>query len=174
MVQPGSAPSPNMPQHMQPLNTQKVWNNRQGHGNGNGLTSPPRQSRGSPDNMRNGYPPMNMNMSMNVNMNMSMNINDPLCKSVGMDGAGEMDMYMSRGPDDGSSKSKMSQADKDKGRGSYRCGRVSTGGYCFRQSNTLTLQSWSCSHQVSSFHLLVRSAQKGACVPVSTKIKASS
>lgn len=126
MIQPGSSPSPNMPQHMQPMNTQKIWNTRQGQGND--LTSPPRQSRGSPESMRNGYPPMNMNMNMNVNMNM--NINDPLCKSVGMDGAGDMDMYMSRGPDDGSSKSKMSQADKDKGRGSYRCGRVSFGGYC--------------------------------------------
>jgi hypothetical protein len=50
---------------------------------------------------------------------------DTLNKAVGIDGSVDMDMYMSRGPDDASSKSKMSQADKDKGRGSYRCGRVS-------------------------------------------------
>lgn len=42
---------------------------------------------------------------------------DPLCKPVGMDP--DDDMYMGR--DDKSKNSMMS--DKDKGRGSYRCGR---------------------------------------------------
>jgi hypothetical protein len=93
---------------MQSMSSQKMWSSRQG----NGMTSPSRQQRGSPEGMMNGYSGMN-------------GMPETMHKSVGMDGSGDMDMYMSRGIDDGSSKSKMSQADKDKGRGSYRCGRVS-------------------------------------------------
>jgi len=46
-----------------------------------------------------------------------MNGMDPMCKTID----GDQDMYMSR--DDQKGGKGMSQHDKDKGRGSYRCGR---------------------------------------------------
>lgn len=83
--------------------------------------TPPRRPRSSPETMmgpRAGYPPSA----------------GPVCPPVGMDGAPppgpDGDMYVtSRGvgmhDDDGQSSQGGKHSDKDKGRGSYKCGRVS-------------------------------------------------
>mmetsp|Transcript_4311 Transcript_4311/g.6725 ORF Transcript_4311/g.6725 Transcript_4311/m.6725 type:complete len:393 (-) Transcript_4311:212-1390(-) len=95
--QPGSSP-PNMPQHMQ--GPPKLW-----AGNRNGMTSPTRTPRRSPEPMPSGM--------MGPNGYRGTGGMD-YCKATapGMEDVGS-DMY----------DKKLSQADKDKGRGSYRCGR---------------------------------------------------
>jgi len=100
--QPGSSPPPNMPQHMQGL--PKMW-----PGSRNGMTSPTRPPRRSPETMPNGM------MGPNGYRGPINGID--FCNPVGVDGDPGVDMYVR---DD---KSKLSQADRDKGRGSYRCGR---------------------------------------------------
>mmetsp|Transcript_12926 Transcript_12926/g.30081 ORF Transcript_12926/g.30081 Transcript_12926/m.30081 type:complete len:416 (+) Transcript_12926:234-1481(+) len=101
--QPGPSPPPNMPQHMAPH--QKMWQGRPGSGMAS-PSRPPNRPRSSPEpmsnGMMNGYP-----------------MPDGICKPV-MEG-GEMDIYMTR-PEESKSKS-GGGGEKDKGRGSYRCGR---------------------------------------------------
>lgn len=82
--------------------------------------SPPRRPRASPEMMIGGprsYPPAG---------------GPGVCASVGMDippPGSDGDLYVSRGvgmhDDDGQSSMGGKQSDKDKGRGSYKCGRVS-------------------------------------------------
>jgi hypothetical protein len=161
-------PNPSQPfgaQHMVPMSHQNPWPA------GGQSASPTRQSkgrpRGSPDSMMGpGIFPMS----------------DVMCGPIGMD-VNDMDVFMTSqgvgpGPDDDSRtrpSGGSSVNSRDKGRGSYRCGRVSD---IFELARiVLRFRYLRCSltkYDLFFFQSTVRSAKERTRVPVSAEAQASS
>ena len=119
---PQPSPPPIQVQPMIPMN-QNAWS-------GGPQSSPTRQSkksrpRGSPDAMMGGFPQGGMMGGLPA---------DVLCTPIGLDGSATPEMFVTStgsgpGPDDDGPRKPSggsSVASREKGRGSYRCGRVSS------------------------------------------------